>query len=359
MDPRMVVLPDQAVYLVDQFSQGLEPLRITEINLELGIEGFLVPVFPVGSFGAPRYSDAQIIQSSREYSRSVLPPVVRVEYGWSRMVCEGREEGLEHQGGIVAHRDREAHHNFPKNIHDRRHIQEFPEIRDIREIRHPDIVQALRDVTLQEIRVRSPVHAVFPRFPASPPVCLDPEETHDPPHAFPVHTQGQGDPRRTVSRMIREYCLDTVLRCPVFGELLGYVIQAGPGNAKPPRKSGLGFLGSPDQLFFWVRDFSRVSSPTRAKSSSFWRFRRTSSPRVGRPLTPFPSQPYIVPSETPCSLAAWATGIPSSFTRFNICSRRSGAILCIFPICSWYQTRRPLCLIYGDKTTCCIRKNRE
>ena len=42
----MVVLPNRAIDLGNQFSQRPEPVRISQINLELAVEGFLVSILP-------------------------------------------------------------------------------------------------------------------------------------------------------------------------------------------------------------------------------------------------------------------------------------------------------------------------
>ena len=63
---------------IHQLSHGLElePLRISQIHLELRIEGFLIAVLSGRGFGASGYPDTYVCQRGDEYPRSILLAVV-------------------------------------------------------------------------------------------------------------------------------------------------------------------------------------------------------------------------------------------------------------------------------------------
>src|SRR3989338_7559119 len=130
--------------------------------------------------------------------------------------------------------------------------------------------------------------------------------------------------------MVAQYIYDSLLERPVLWQLFRDIVEGSAGEAESGGELPFRLLLPFDQLFFWDRDILRVSSPTRARSSSFRRLSFTSSPIVGLPFTPFPSQLYTVAGFRPCSFAAWETGVPSSLIRFNICSFISGAMRYVF-----------------------------
>lgn len=89
MDPRVIVLPDKAVDLIDQLAHCPEPLRITQFHFELGVERLLVAILPGGGLGATRYLDAEFGKSSQKYLGVVLPAVIRIEDLWFLVLVQG------------------------------------------------------------------------------------------------------------------------------------------------------------------------------------------------------------------------------------------------------------------------------
>jgi len=61
VNPGVVVIVNRFADCPDQFAQGIELVGISQINLELGVEAFLVAVLPGRRLLAHRYSDSQIV----------------------------------------------------------------------------------------------------------------------------------------------------------------------------------------------------------------------------------------------------------------------------------------------------------
>lgn len=66
MDSGVVVLPDCLIDSENELAERFEALRITEVDLELGIEGLLVAVLPRTTRFAARDSDTCALKESTE-----------------------------------------------------------------------------------------------------------------------------------------------------------------------------------------------------------------------------------------------------------------------------------------------------
>jgi len=66
VNAQRVVPMNREIYLCHQLTQGFEALRITEVGLELGIEGLLVAVLPRTTRFAARDSDTCALKESTE-----------------------------------------------------------------------------------------------------------------------------------------------------------------------------------------------------------------------------------------------------------------------------------------------------
>ncbi len=90
----MVVVPQCPVDLGDELAQGLESVRISEVNFEFVVERLLVPILPWRPRPAPRDRDTVRFEYADEYPRLVLTPVVRMEEYGFRMMEERIPERL-------------------------------------------------------------------------------------------------------------------------------------------------------------------------------------------------------------------------------------------------------------------------
>src|SRR3989344_3561949 len=92
VDARGVVNVEETVDLVDEFSEGIESIGITEIHLELGVEGFLISVLPRASCMTHGLPDTQEIAEHLHIRRGIFASTVRVHdlRGW--MLVNAGEE---------------------------------------------------------------------------------------------------------------------------------------------------------------------------------------------------------------------------------------------------------------------------
>ncbi len=97
MDSGIVVGVDGFVDLINQFSEGTESARISKINLELIVEGFLITILPRASRGASGYSYSQIIQDLDKILGVILTAIVRMYDLRDRMFVNSRKESINHE----------------------------------------------------------------------------------------------------------------------------------------------------------------------------------------------------------------------------------------------------------------------
>lgn len=81
----MVVRPDCAVNFVHQLTERFEPGRITEINFEFVVEGFLIAVLPRTAGSRARDESADSLERLNENTGIVFTPIVAVKNDWSRI----------------------------------------------------------------------------------------------------------------------------------------------------------------------------------------------------------------------------------------------------------------------------------
>lgn len=170
--------------------------------------------------------DAKLAQGADKHPRSIFLPVVGMEDDGARMMRHGAEERLADKHSPMPCLHSHAHNFSCDHIHHCREIEEFPSIRDIREVRDPHVMRMTGHNRLQEVGIVSSRIALFSWPSPAPPICLEAEELHDAGDGFAVSPERKRDTRRSICRMLRHHHLDLVLQCPIFGQLLGYVIQA-------------------------------------------------------------------------------------------------------------------------------------
>lgn len=108
MDPSGIVVVDRSVDRRHKLAEIFASCRISQIKLELSIEGFLVPVFPRAAGMGTGDEDAEIGEYPDERLRLVLSAVVRVEDRRMRMVEERIAERLDHKRRAFADGNRDT-----------------------------------------------------------------------------------------------------------------------------------------------------------------------------------------------------------------------------------------------------------
>ena len=214
------------IYLVHQLSQGIEPIRITEVNLELVVERFLIPILPRRSFSRHGYLDARRLAEFLKYFGGIFASLIRMDEVRPRMIHEATHHRLQSESTRM-----HGHHgrsdNFSgEHIHDGGKIHEpiFPEY--VCEVRDPNLVDPLKLRDNQEIREL----LVFPWFCPFPglslaSVRLDAVKLHDSQDAFFVDVQCCGQSFTAVTRMVVQHGLDELLGVPVLRGLLRFVVE--------------------------------------------------------------------------------------------------------------------------------------
>ena len=94
MDPGVVIVPDEAVDLIDQLAYCPEPFWITQFHFELRVERLLVAILPGGGLGTTRYLAVEFGESSQKDLRVVLSTVIGVEDLWFLVMVQCHKEGL-------------------------------------------------------------------------------------------------------------------------------------------------------------------------------------------------------------------------------------------------------------------------
>src|SRR3972149_1005872 len=203
-------------------------------------------------------------------------------------------------------------------------------ISPVREIGDPRVVRVRWCHHHQEIWIFNGLFLRLSPLSSSASVCLDPEDAHHALDGFLVHAQMHRPTTESVRWEFAQRLLDATLQFPITGDLLFLVVQRGAGAAEESRTGALRERRIVHHFFFWDSLSLSVISPTRRKSSSRSRFNFANSNTDGMPFAFDPSQPYMVASEMPCSLAADATETPSFLILLIICSRTSSAMRCFF-----------------------------
>jgi len=247
------------------------------------------------------------------------------------MMQHGAYEGLYHEGRSFSCGHGQSHHLPGIEIKDGCHIDLVFFEGKFGEIRYPDVVRILWIFQLQEVRVLDGNSLCFPPFPTSPAIRMQPKQTHHATYALAINMKLQSNPPRTVCRMLGQNLFNPDFEFPISYLFFRGIIKGGTGYTQRPGQEcfvfrGLEFL----QLFFWVAESRKVSSPTNSRSSLFCFCRRDTSVHDGAACAFDPSQPYTVVSWIPASLAAWDTGMPSSFILRMISAFTSWAMRCAF-----------------------------
>src|SRR3990167_9543031 len=97
MNPAGVVVVELQVESSRQLTYGLEPIRVSKINLELVVERLLVAIFPRASLGAHGELDAKLGRKSGVQRTLVFASLVRVADQGSPVFLECVNKCSEHE----------------------------------------------------------------------------------------------------------------------------------------------------------------------------------------------------------------------------------------------------------------------
>lgn|SRR3989344_573582 len=252
VDARGVVDMEESVDLVDEFPQRFESPRITEIHLELIVEGFLIPVLPRASCMTHGLRDAEEVAEHLHVSGCVLAPSVTMENLRRGMLMNAGEERIDDELDAVIGEYGESSDSSCEEIHHRTEVESGVLPVYMREIRGPDVIRIRRFDLHKEIG-DDIFRFLLRLFPFSPPptVGLNPEEFHHPERPFLVHPEVQSKPPVPIAWVDAQNLLDCALERPVLRWLPWNVVERCPGNAEHLRKLCLAFLPH-DQFFFWA-----------------------------------------------------------------------------------------------------------
>jgi hypothetical protein len=236
---------------------------------------------------------------------------------------DGHEERLEHERSRVVPHSSPADHCPREKVDHRCNVEEAVAVPKIGEVRGPEMALVLRGQMLDEIGIDSGTCWCILRFSTPATVRVEIEVLHHSPDALAIDGEVEREATVAVGGMVPPGFLNPDFQCMVFRRELSSIIEGGDGDAEETSSGTDIRTVSRPQFFFWDSESLRVTSPTSSRSALFSRFSLAYSAQEGEPLAPEPSQPYIVVSWIPWSLAAWDTDTPSSLTRFNTCSRIS------------------------------------
>jgi len=189
----VIVLPDRLIDDEHKLAKRLESCRITEVDLELRIERFLIAVLPWASRCRTRDHHANSLQSLNMHISIVFAAVVAVEDSRSRIVVQGVHECREHELYRVVGVYREADDLSGIEVDDGGDIHESPLVWDIREVCRPDVILVHWLCGHQEIWINHLDIRCSVPFLASSAVCLDAEDVHHSLHLLAVHLEMDGE----------------------------------------------------------------------------------------------------------------------------------------------------------------------
>ena len=104
--------------------------------------------------------------------------------------------------------------------------------RYVGEVRGPDDILLVREWhLLDEVLVDNAQILRFSELSAPPAVRLDAEQLHNPPDSFLVDMEFQSQPLVAVRGVLVKHLFNLIFKEPIFLGQLGFVIQAGKGDA--------------------------------------------------------------------------------------------------------------------------------
>ena len=115
-----------------------QAIRVSQVDLELVVERFLVPILPRASFLAARDGYTETREQLPERPGMVLAPVVAVEDGRAAMVEKRVTERLYDDTCRMCDEHSNPDHLPTEQINGRRHDHVLAMVRQMREIRRPD-----------------------------------------------------------------------------------------------------------------------------------------------------------------------------------------------------------------------------